>query len=68
MGDPCRGVELSAEAVTADGLYARLIAKGTSVSGVRQLMFASNGDLFAQTGGRILLPPRREQRQQLREG
>lgn len=56
QGNPCRGTELSKEVALASGLCARLIAKGSSVSGVRQIMFASNGDLFAQTGsGQILL-------------
>lgn len=55
-GDPCRGTALTADAFTPAGMCTRLVASGTAVRGIRQLMFASNGDLFAQTGdGTILL-------------
>ena len=56
VGDPCRGTALSADAYTPAGMCTRLVYKGTSIQGIRQIAFASNGDLFAQTGtGQILL-------------
>ncbi len=54
-GDPCRGQPLPEdEHFVASGLCARLVS--TSISGIRQIMFAPNGDLFAQSNnGKIWL-------------
>jgi glucose/arabinose dehydrogenase len=55
QGDPCRGIAVPKDGYVPSGMCARLVAKGTAVSGIRQIMFASNGDLFAQTGGGQIL-------------
>jgi glucose/arabinose dehydrogenase len=54
VGDPCRGVPLPTDQhYVPMGMCARLVASG--VSGVRQLEFAPNGDLFAQaSSGRVI--------------
>lgn len=56
VGDPCRGTALSADALAPAGLCTRLVYKGSSIQGIRQIAFASNNDLFGQTGdGSIVL-------------
>src|SRR5438874_2172027 len=46
-GDPCRGVALpDANHYVPSGMCARMVASG--VSGLRQIAFAPNGDLFGQ--------------------
>ena len=54
-GDPCRGQPLPVdEHFAAAGLCARLVS--APISGLRQISFAPNGDMFGQSsGGRILL-------------